>query len=58
MPGLLSQERNTAGARPASQHLEQGEVLQRVGANLSLGGLDRLTLLAGNQFRADLSVQH
>ena len=48
MPGLLSQERNAAGARPASQHLEQGEVLQRVGANLSLGGLDRLTILARN----------
>jgi len=35
----------------------QGEVLQGVGADLGLGGLDRLTVSGRDQLGADLGVQ-
>ena len=56
-PRLVRQEGDAAGARAAAQHVPQGEVLQGVGADLGLGGLDGAAGLGRHQLGADLGVQ-
>src|SRR5205823_9500738 len=53
-PRVPGQEADLRRPEAVAQDVEQGEVLQRVGPDLGLGGLQ---LLAGHQLGADLGLE-
>ena len=58
VPGVPGQERDLGRPGPVAQDLEQGEVLQRVGADGGLAALHLFAVAGRHQLRGDLGVQH
>ena len=56
-PGLQRQEGDLRRAEAIAQRVEQVEILQRIGADLGLGALDRAAFRRRDQLRRDLGLE-
>ena len=57
-PGVVGQKDDPAGTHPVAQQVVEGEVLQLVGADLRLGGLDLLPGASRDELGGDFRPQN